>query len=936
MICLTSTALFEPEYLSDPAPWAGHIPFAAWLIKKQKPQCFVELGTYSGISYLTFCQAIHDQNLSTKAYAIDTWKGDAHAGFYDEKVYESLKILHDLKYPAFSTLLRMTFDEALPRFKDGSIDLLHIDGLHTYEAVRHDFENWFPKISQRGIVLFHDTNVFQKNFGVHRLWSEIKNLYPSIQFMHSHGLGVLLVGSDQPLELLELCSPNQMAEVCKTFAAFGKRFELKTRIMSFEHKLKDALEREHQQSLASEARHQWILQQDEIIRQYEIQLNHITQASEDQGQLILRQNETIHHQEIRLQQQIDLITNQEITLQQQIHTIHSLTEQLELIKKQLNENERQIDEIYRSNSWRITTGLRFIGKASRKQIHLLQRFRNGIGYIARGDWKALKKRISTLRHENIVNKRFEQLEPDDRHVGIITVPHTLFVAHAMLIALQEAGFQVTLYTKEPKDFILNTYFILCPQMFRRLPPGEKRIVFQMEQSVNSRWFTSEYFKVLENSLAVFDYSLVNLKAMEKRGIVYPHTYFVPIGGIVNYSKFLQANGAIDQNDDACDVLFYGDPNIPRRQKLLNILKQHFKIRIVSNLFGAELHRILINTQVVVNIHYYEGALLETTRIYECLSLGIAVVSEISSDISEHLALRDVVDFVPPDNAEELISAVANALSQKRKQQLALAFNNKTQNEIERSAQYFRFMLYRALYSLRILSHQQWDQLSINFPPLGQKIALSLPEITSRRAAYLSINQPDNTTIFDGIRYQPGWIGCALSYKYLAKKALAAGLAQIEIMEDDVLFLDSYHDRRRIVDSWLAENCDKWDIFAGLIADVHKGTKILNVTRYNGLRFVTINRMTSMVYNIYSQNSLHLLAKWDPSNIDPHTNTIDRFLQANSNLRIVVVLPFLINHREDVNSSLWGFNNSQYSELIKEAERILLEMSEEFTKTPLES
>lgn len=229
-----------------------------------------------------------------------------------------------------------------------------------------------------------------------------------------------------------------------------------------------------------------------------------------------------------------------------------------------------------------------------------------------------------------------------------------------------------------------------------------------------------------------------------------------------------------------------------------------------------------------------------------------------------------------------------------------------------------------------------DQLSINFPPLGQKIALSLPEITSRRAAYLSINQPDNTTIFDGIRYQPGWIGCALSYKYLAKKALAAGLAQIEIMEDDVLFLDSYHDRRRIVDSWLAENCDKWDIFAGLIADVHKGTKILNVTRYNGLRFVTINRMTSMVYNIYSQNSLHLLAKWDPSNIDPHTNTIDRFLQANSNLRIVVVLPFLINHREDVNSSLWGFNNSQYSELIKEAERILLEMSEEFTKTPLES
>jgi hypothetical protein len=43
------------------------------------------------------------------------------------------------EYSAFSTLIRLTFDDALGDFADGSLDLLHIDGRHLDADVGDDF-----------------------------------------------------------------------------------------------------------------------------------------------------------------------------------------------------------------------------------------------------------------------------------------------------------------------------------------------------------------------------------------------------------------------------------------------------------------------------------------------------------------------------------------------------------------------------------------------------------------------------------------------------------------------------------------------------------------------------------------------------------------------------------------------------------------------------
>ena len=191
-----SIAFRKPRRLTDVDHWHPHIPFCFVIMAMLKPARFVELGTWKGDSYCAFCQAVDELGLNTACYAIDNWQGDEHAGLYGEEVFEELCAYHDPLYGVFSRLTKCFFDDALDYFTETSIDLLHIDGHHSYDSVKHDFESWLPKMSNRGVVLFHDTNVREMGFGVWRLWHEIRDLYPSFEFRFGHGLGVLAVGEN--------------------------------------------------------------------------------------------------------------------------------------------------------------------------------------------------------------------------------------------------------------------------------------------------------------------------------------------------------------------------------------------------------------------------------------------------------------------------------------------------------------------------------------------------------------------------------------------------------------------------------------------------------------------------------------------------------------------------------------------------------------------
>jgi len=210
-----AASVFAPKRLVAPDSWIKHIPFAYFAVTVLRPDLIVELGVHSGNSFSAFCQAVVENDLSVKCYGIDTFAGDLHSRHYDESIFNDISNFVERNFGKFASLIRSSFAESVNQFKDKSIDLLHIDGLHTYDAVSHDFTTWLPKVKDNGVILFHDIQVKEKDFGVWCLWDEIKDKYKiTYEFHYGHGLGVLCLGGNRLADALSEISANFALEKC--------------------------------------------------------------------------------------------------------------------------------------------------------------------------------------------------------------------------------------------------------------------------------------------------------------------------------------------------------------------------------------------------------------------------------------------------------------------------------------------------------------------------------------------------------------------------------------------------------------------------------------------------------------------------------------------------------------------------------------------------
>jgi len=445
---LITAASFAPNSLQSPNAWVGHLPFAAWVIQEIKPKIFVELGTHSGNSYFSFCQSVIEAGLSTKCYAVDTWQGDEHAGQYDEEIFAKVNAHHQEHYAKFSRLLRMPFDDAVTYFADESIGLLHIDGLHTYKAVRHDFKTWLPKLAPGAVVIFHDTNVRERNFGVWKLWEELRARYPNnLEFVHAYGLGVLQLNNAPNYKKLKWLQPSAPEKqiLRNYFAALGsrqlERFELNELKRQIGGLNQAAAEREGQITGLNQAVQtltKTVAQRDAVVAERDGQIANLNQAvNEREGQLA-GLNLALVERDLQ-------IANLNQAVNKRDGQITNLTDETVRrgewalgLERQLKDAQAKIVQITSSNSWKIMLPLREARRWVSAPKQQAKRYaREGLRLVKR-IYQSLPLSYQTnTTHRNIIAKYFYKLLLVSRsHSATIPVPILPVIKQA--VAVREA------------------------------------------------------------------------------------------------------------------------------------------------------------------------------------------------------------------------------------------------------------------------------------------------------------------------------------------------------------------------------------------------------------------------------------------------------------------------------------------------------------------
>lgn len=373
---------------------------------------------------------------------------------------------------------------------------------------------------------------------------------------------------------------------------------------------------------------------------------------------------------------------------------------------------------------------------------------------------------------------------------IIGPGHCLFISKLLGKNLERLGISYDIRPESgglldiPEEQRNEPHIIICPQIYRGFP--RRVFAMQMEQTVSCRWLNESYISILSEAQAVFDYSLSNIEHFGNRdelgGKLF---YYLPI----DYLEGEAPDSACDEKE--IDVLFYGDDSAERRALILDKLKESFKIKVVNNIFGEDMLRLVRKSKIILNIHYYEGALLETTRIYEVLSQNSSlIISERSADLFEDKKLENVVDFVEIGDIDALKARIGYWLSHEDERKAKVKANNELLSSKKSD---FSFFFMRALLAENIIDFETFYKHQKDYFDFdGERVCLGLIEKSEGRERFARC--PFGFKFFPGLIKKSENTESDPGLRFILRRASDEGLQRLILCNEDLPLPDGFEER----------------------------------------------------------------------------------------------------------------------------------------------
>jgi predicted O-methyltransferase YrrM len=171
------------------------------IIKLKAPKYVLEIGTSNGgtlfllsrVAADNACMISLDLPLGPFGGGYPAWKRPFYKSFAQKN--QTIRLIRaDSHEP-------VTREKVASILQANKIDLLFIDGDHTYEGVKKDFEMYEPFVKNGGMIVLHDIVPHRQEHdcGVDRYWDEIKNKHRYQEFVENPdqqwaGLGLIIKG----------------------------------------------------------------------------------------------------------------------------------------------------------------------------------------------------------------------------------------------------------------------------------------------------------------------------------------------------------------------------------------------------------------------------------------------------------------------------------------------------------------------------------------------------------------------------------------------------------------------------------------------------------------------------------------------------------------------------------------------------------------------